>query len=211
MKYIYSIVLFFTLSLVSASDSLSIAGIKKGSVLKYELDNYGEKSSFIIKIITLNDTISFSYLYKDSTSGIITILPETMKNAGSLKCAFSPKENQSATTNFSALFLSKKMYEMALNYNIQSIDVGLAKPKKIRLQNKFEYKTELDIHNLFKSKEPLVGDGYTINGYANKLTELRFLTEQNLLDMAAIKDPNFPLITYIDMGWKLTLKSINNF
>ncbi|MBP6661316.1 MAG: hypothetical protein KA174_11575, partial [Chitinophagales bacterium] len=73
------------------------------------------------------------------------------------------------------------------------------------------YKTELDIHNLFKSKVPLLGDGYTVNGYINKLEEIRFLTTQNLLDMAAINDPNFPLITYIDMGWKLTLKSIINF
>lgn len=211
MKYIYSIVLFFTLSLVSASDSLRIAGIKKGSELNYELDNYGDKSSLIIKIITLNDTISFSYFYKDSTSGIITILPETIKNATGLKCSFGHKENFSTSQNFISLFLSKKMYNMALNYNIQSIEVGLEKPKKIKLQNKFEYKTELDIHNLFKSKEALIGDGYTINGFANKLNELRFLTEQNLLDLAAVKDPNFALITYIDMGWKLTLKSINNF
>jgi hypothetical protein len=211
MKYIGSFLLFIITFFTLANDTTNLSGLKKGSNLYYELDAYGEKSSLKITILSLNDTVSFSYLYSNKTAGTITILPDAIKNASSLKCVFDNKDNLSTLQPFTALFLSKKMYNLAFNNNIQSIDVGLNEPKKIRLQNKFEYKTELDIHNLFKSKVPLLGDGYTINGFANKLSEIRFLTEQNLLDMAAINDPKFPLITYIDMGWKLTLKSITNF
>ena len=211
MKYIFSPILFFIVFFTFANDSTNLSGLKKGSILNYELDEYGEKSTLKITIITINDTVSFSYLYTDKTTGTITILPEEFKNATSLKCAFDNKENGSSIQPFTALFMSQKMYDLAFKNSIQTIDVGLKEPKKIKLQNKFEYKTELDIHNLFKSKVPLLGDGYTVNGYINKLEEIRFLTTQNLLDMAAINDPNFPLITYIDMGWKLTLKSIINF
>ena len=188
MKYIVSPILFFIVFFTFANDSTNLSGLKKGSILNYELDEYGEKSTLKI-----------------------TILPDAIKNASSLKCAFDNKENGSSIQPFTALFMSQKMYDLAFKNSIQTIDVGLKEPKKIKLQNKFEYKTELDIHNLFKSKVPLLGDGYTVNGYINKLEEIRFLTTQNLLDMAAINDPNFPLITYIDMGWKLTLKSITNF
>lgn len=210
MKYIGSTLLFFIVFFTFANDSTNLSGLKRGSVLVYELDEYGEKSSLKITMLSINDTIAFSYSYSDKTAGTITILPEATENATSLKCSFKNKESETTIQQFTALFLSNKMYNLALNNNIQSIDVGLKNPKKIRLQNKFEYKTELDIHNLFKSKVPLLGDGYTVNGYSNKLKEIRFLTEQNLLDMAAINDPKFPLITYIDMGWKLTLKSIIN-
>ena len=74
MKYIVSPILFFIVFFTFANDSTNLSGLKKGSILNYELDEYGEKSTLKITIITINDTVSFSYLYTDKTTGTINHL-----------------------------------------------------------------------------------------------------------------------------------------
>ena len=55
MKYIFSPILFFIVFFTFANDSTNLSGLKKGSILNYELDEYGEKSTLKITIITINE------------------------------------------------------------------------------------------------------------------------------------------------------------
>lgn len=199
---------FYTLTLSATENKLKQSWITSGSELIYEVNAFGDVYDFVVYLDEVGDAISFDYYMTNdnATEGYISIPASAMADATSHMNYFSGGERtlEGQTT----VFFSRGAFSDMVNGKTITIDVGRGTLMTVRRQTPDEIQ---------QMHEELLADTYMPYGgiyYVDGVDVLETFFEDHILLVdvntgahvyTVLNDPDFPLITYMNLGWEIEL------
>lgn len=218
MKALFSSVfMMFPFFFLSGSDkAIQSTWLKPGTELIYNVLAFGDEYDFVVNLSEVGDQVSFDYYMTNdnNVAGSIIIPASDMANATSHMNYFSGGEK--TLNGQTTVFFSRKAFEDIVAGKSVTIDVGMGSKVSVRKQTP----EERDAMNEELLDLDAIGEGYMPYGgiyfidredisYQFFEDHIVLVDENGKHTYSVLNNPEFPLITFMDLGWTIELVDVN--